>query len=126
LSTSLSTGLHLGTVLPSTRPERMVWRSMRVLAMLAVPVYVFNGAGAQLVAGLLGQASPGAFDMVAASLLGAIGAVAFVMAVAYYGTIAAVRFRVDPDTYGIPLVTSSVDFAGAVALILAVTALGIT
>jgi mgtE-like transporter len=126
LSTSLATSLHLGTVLPSSKPERMVWRSMRLLALLAVPVYLFNGAGAQFVAGLLGQASPGPGYLVAASMLGAVGAVAFVMAVAYYGTIAAVRFRVDPDTYGIPLVTSSVDFAGAVALILAVTALGIT
>ena len=52
-------------------------------------------------------------------------AVGFVVAVAYYGTIAAVRFGVDPDTYGIPLVTSSVDFVGALFLILVIVALGV-
>jgi mgtE-like transporter len=52
-------------------------------------------------------------------------AVAFVLAVAYYGTVAAFRLGVDPDTYGIPVVTSSVDFAGAFALVLAIVALGV-
>ena len=33
---------------------------------------------------------------------------------------------VDPDTYGIPIVTASVDFVGAVALIVTIVALGIT
>jgi mgtE-like transporter len=51
--------------------------------------------------------------------------VSFVVVIAYYGSIVAVRFGVDPDTYGIPTVTSSVDFVGAVALVLAVSALGI-
>ena len=35
-------------------------------------------------------------------------AVLFVVAVAYYGTIAAYRANLDPDTYGIPVVSSSV------------------
>ena len=64
--------------------------------------------------------------MISASLLGGVAAVAFVVAVAYYGTVAAVRLRVDPDTYGIPIVTSSVDFIGAIALIAAAAAVGIT
>ena len=49
----------------------------------------------------------------------------FVMAVAYYGTIAAWRVNLDPDTYGIPVVTASVDFVGAVALIVTVIAVGL-
>ena len=48
---------------------------------------------------------------------GGLGAVLFVIALAYYGTIAAWRVDVDPDTYGIPVVTASVDFVGVVALI---------
>jgi mgtE-like transporter len=47
------------------------------------------------------------------------------VAIAYYGTIAAVRFGADPDTYGVPLVTSSVDFVGAIALIVVIVAIGI-
>lgn len=126
LASNLASGLHLGTIDPSARPAAAVWRDVRILALAAVPVYVFNGAGAHLMGRLFNQASPGLVPMVGASLMGAVGAVAFVVVIAYYGSVAAVRFRVDPDTYGIPLVTSSVDFVGAVVLILAVSALGIT
>jgi mgtE-like transporter len=126
LTSRVSTGLHLGTIEPTMRPTRALWRDARVLALLAVPVYVFNAAGAHFVGGLLGEASPGLGMMVAASLLGALGAVAFVVVIAYYGSIVAVRFGVDPDTYGIPIVTSSVDFVGAMALVLALAVLGLT
>jgi mgtE-like transporter len=63
--------------------------------------------------------------MVAASMVAAVFALAFVVALAYYGTIAAIRLGVDPDTYGIPIVTSFVDFVGAVALIVTIVALGL-
>ena len=77
-------------------------------------------------AGLLGEASPGLVQMVAVSLIAGAVAVAFVLAVAYYGTIAAWQVNLDPDTYGIPVVTASVDFVGAVALIVTVIAFGLT
>jgi mgtE-like transporter len=49
-----------------------------------------------------------------------------VVAVAYYGAVAAHRTGVDPDTYGIPVVSSSVDFVGAFTLILAIATLGLS
>jgi len=63
--------------------------------------------------------------MVLATLIGGLAAVLFVIALAYYGTIAAWRVHLDPDTYGIPVVTASVDFVGVVALVVTVLALGI-
>lgn len=125
LSASLATSLHLGTVTPARWPPRMVRRDIRLITVLAVVVFAFNGLGANAVATLLGQASPGAVEMLAAALLGGAAAVAFVVAVAYYGTITAVRLRVDPDSYGIPMVTSSVDLVGVLALVSAVAVLGI-
>ena len=35
------------------------------------------------------------------------------------------RFGLDPDTYGIPMVTSSLDLVGAFTLIVAVAAVGV-
>ena len=49
-----------------------------------------------------------------------------VLAIAYYGTIAAVRLGIDPDTYGIPLVSSTVDLVGALTLVVAIATLGLT
>jgi mgtE-like transporter len=49
----------------------------------------------------------------------------FVVVVAYYGTIVAFRTGLDPDTYGIPVVSSSVDFFGALTLIVTIAVLGV-
>jgi len=49
----------------------------------------------------------------------------FVVFVAYYATVFAFRTGLDPDTYGIPVVSSSVDFVGAVTFIVTITVLGI-
>jgi len=125
LSARLSTKLHLGLMAPTPVPNRDARLDGAMMLVLGLPVYLFNGVGAHYVGLALGQASPGLLQMVGASLLGGALAVGFVVAVAYYGTIAAVRFGVDPDTYGIPLVTSSVDFAGALFLILIIIALGV-
>ncbi len=125
LSSRLASKLHLGLVAPENVPSREARRDIRVVALLAVPVFAFNGIGAQYVGQLLGQQSPGLGRMLLVTAVGGAVAVAFVLAVAYYGTIAAFRLGVDPDTYGIPVVTSSVDFAGAFALVLAIVALGV-
>jgi len=49
-----------------------------------------------------------------------------VLAIAYYGTLATIRTNLDPDTYGIPMVTSTVDLIGAMTLIVAISVLGLT
>ncbi|MDY7103621.1 MAG: magnesium transporter [Actinomycetota bacterium] len=125
LSARLATAFHLGTLDAGLVPASIARRDIVVLLVLSVPVYVVNAAGAHIVARVLGQASPGLGHLVFASVIGGAAAVTFVMAAAYYGALAAVRFGVDPDTYGIPLVTSSVDFAGVVALMVTISALGI-
>jgi mgtE-like transporter len=125
LSSRLSTKLHLGLMTPAPFPNRDARADGSLILLLGLPIYLFNGVGAHYVGRVLGQASPGVVEMVAVSLLGGVFAVLFVVAVAYYGTIAAVRFGADPDTYGIPLVTSSVDFVGALALIVVIVAVGI-
>jgi mgtE-like transporter len=126
LASRLSTKLHLGLMSPASFPSRDARADGSLILLLGVPVYLLNAIGAHFVSRLLGQASPGLLDMVVVSLLGGLFAVLFVVAVAYYGTIAAVRFGADPDTYGIPLVTSSVDFVGAVALIVVIVSIGIS
>jgi len=125
LSSRLGSKVHLGLVVPAAVPGREARRDIGLVSLLALPIFVFNGAGAHLVARLLDQESPGLASMLQVSLLGGVLAVLFVLAVGYYGTIAAVRFGVDPDTYGIPLVTSSVDFTGAFCLVLAIVAVGV-
>lgn len=125
LASRLATNLHLGLVEPVVRPGREARRDALLVLLIGFPIFLFNGVGAHVVAELIGRASPGLGWMVLASLVGGLVAVLFVIALAYYGTIGAWRVDVDPDTYGIPMVTASVDFVGVVALIVTVVALGI-
>lgn len=125
LSSRLSTKLHLGLIEPTPFPSRSARRDMQTVLVLAVLSFTYTGAVAHLAGTLAGLESPGLADMIAVTLLGGLIANAFLAAVAYYGTIVAVRFGLDPDTYGIPVVTSALDLVGAFTLIFAIVALGV-
>src|SRR5690606_24135113 len=59
LASRLGSKLHLGLVAPTALPSREARRDIALVALLALPVFLFNGLGAHLVAGVVGQASPG-------------------------------------------------------------------
>jgi len=125
LAGRLSTKLLLGTVEATATPDREARRDIRGVYLLAVPVFLADGVGAHYMARLLGQASPGLSDMAVVALGAGLVAMAFVVVLAYATTVLAVRTGLDPDTYGIPVVSSSLDFVGAVVLIVAISALGL-
>lgn len=125
LANRLSSKIHLGIVQVAALPGREARADILFVVLLAVPVFAVNAAVAEAAAGLIGVASPGLALMVGASLMGGLIAVGFAVLIAYYGTLVAVRLGLDPDTYGMPMVTSSIDLVGAFALILAIVALGI-
>ena len=92
---------------------------------LCVPIFAVAGVVAEFGGVITDQASPGLLELVAVSVLGGLMASLAVVLVAYYTTVFAIRFGLDPDTYGIPMVTSSLDFVGAFTLILALVAVGV-
>lgn len=125
LASRLSSKLLLGLIDPEGVPGRAARADIGFVVVLALPIYALNGLGAHLVAELLGVRSPGIVDMLALCIIGGAVLMAFVAVVAYYGTVAAFRTGLDPDTYGIPVVSSSVDFVGALTLVLTIAALGV-
>ncbi len=116
LSARVATGLHLGTRRAALWPDHGTRADVTALGGLAVPVMLYNAVGAWAVAGLIGPADPGLGAVVGTTLIAGVGAVTFAFAIAYLSGVAAVQVRLDPDTYGIPVVTSSVDLVGAVLL----------
>ena len=125
LSSRLATKLHLGLVSPQPFPSGEARGDIALVFLLGVPVHLFNGVGAHLVGRVLVHQSPGLPEMALLSLVSGAVSLVFVVVVAYYGTIAAVRMGLDPDTHGIPIVSSSVDFVGAFSLVLAIALLGL-
>jgi mgtE-like transporter len=125
LAARLSSKLHLGISEPTARPPRAARADFRLVAVFAVPVFTLLALSADLVSLLLGLESPGPVRMVGISLVGGLLATSACLAITYYGAIAAYRLGLDPDNHGIPLVTSSMDLIGALALIFAILLLGV-
>lgn len=125
LSSRLSSKLHLGTIAATAVPGRHARPDLLSTLALAVPVFVAAALLTQLFGQLFGLGGPTLASLISLALLGGLVATGLAMVVAYYGTIAAVRFGLDPDTWGIPLVTAALDLGGAFAFILTVEALGL-
>jgi len=121
LSGRLASKLHLGLIAPTVTPSRSARRDLMLGFVLAVPVFVLIGGLADVAGRVFGFASPGLVDLLTISLTGGLIATALAGLIAYYGTAAAIRLGFDPDTYGIPLVTSTVDLAGAAAIVTAIS-----
>ncbi len=124
LSSRLASKLHLGLIEPSNLPGRDARREMFRIFLLAAPAFVGLAALSQFAALLGDLTSPGIAEMVSAALVGGMVATVIATFVAYYGTIAAERHGLDPDTYGIPLVTSFMDLLGAFTLVAALSVIG--
>jgi mgtE-like transporter len=125
LSSRLGTKVHLGLVQSTAWPQREALLDMRSIALLAVPIFALVGLAAHLGSVVVGAESPGFVMMVAVASLAGVGATLVVVAVAYYGTLAAVRFGLDPDTAAIPLTNSMLDLVGAFTLVGTIVLLGV-
>ncbi len=126
LSSRLATGFHLGLIEPTSIPGRAARTHARAVLLLAIPVFVVLGVASWGGAAAFDFSNPGVGRMLGVALTGGLLATVFVVVVAYYGTLAAVRLGLDPDTVGIPLVTSSLDFVGAFTLIFSIVLWGLT
>lgn len=125
LSSRLASKLHLGVIEPVGRPQRAARNDFILTLFFAIPVFVLVALSTNLAAGAFHLHSPGVLRMVEISLIGGFIATGFALLIAYYGSIAAYRLGLDPDNHGIPLITSSMDLVGAIALILAIVLVGI-
>jgi mgtE-like transporter len=125
LSSRLASKLHLGIIEPRSRPQRAALVDFSIILLLAVPVFVLVAISSEIAASVFHQTSPGVFNMIGVSLVGGFLATIAGIAVAYYGTVATYRFGLDPDNFGVPLLTASMDLVGAFSLIAAIALLRI-
>ena len=123
----VATNLHIGSVEPTLSPSAQTRRDASLILSLAVPITILNAVGGVVVARLVNNNTyPGLWWTLAISACAFALTTLFVIALAYYSTIGAWRLNVDPDSYGVPVVTAAVDFIGTVALVVAVVAFGLT
>jgi mgtE-like transporter len=126
LSAQLATRLHLGLTEPRALPDRGARSVIVAVLVLSLPTFVLTALAVEVGAALAGMSGPAVIELVGVASFGGCITMLLVVPVAYYGAVAAVRVGLDPDTYGIPLVTSMLDLVGAFALVSAILALGLT
>jgi mgtE-like transporter len=125
LSSRLTSKLHLGVLTPRGRPESVAILDATVVMLIALAIFPLLGVAAEAVALALGLPSPGLLRMVGVAVIAGAIATALALLVAYYSAVATYRLGLDPDNHGIPMITSSMDFAGVLSVVVALAAVGV-
>jgi mgtE-like transporter len=125
LSSRLSSKIHLGLLAPRGLPPLSTFRDFALVYIFATGVYLFIGGASHFLAVALALNSPGLLLMLGISALAGLIATTAAVFAAYYGSIVSYRFGLDPDTYGIPIITASVDLLGFLGLIISLIVFGL-
>ncbi|MDN5698530.1 MAG: magnesium transporter, partial [Rubrobacter sp.] len=141
LASRLSSKVHVGLMEPRGLPQLVALADVLLIYVFAIGVFLFIGGAAHFLALGLGAAlgpellgalglqassmSPGLFAMLGVSALAGLIATTAAILAAYYGSVTSFRLGMDPDTYGIPIITAAVDLFGFVSLIIALSVFGI-
>lgn len=116
LGSRLSTGMHTGELNPSFLPERDVVHHFIIsylYTLILLPLLALIAHGAAV---LMGLNSPGLGMLVIISLAAGLVVMTLVNGVAYITASLSFRYGLDPDNFGIPVITSLIDVIGAAAL----------
>lgn len=127
LSSRLSSKVHLGLLAPRGIPQLAAFKDFTLTYIFAAGVYVFIGGASHFLAVWLfsPDASPGFVAMLGISALAGLIATTAAVLAAYYGSTVSYRLGLDPDTYGIPIITAAVDLLGFMSLIIALVVFGL-
>ena len=126
LSARIATKLHLGVLDPSRVALDPVAPDLTLVVLVAIPTYFVLGIAADVLAALTGLASPGVIEMFGVVLLAGALATSMTCVVAYGAALVTYRLGWDPDNNGVPLVSSTSDFLGAVSFMVALVILGLS
>jgi mgtE-like transporter len=125
LSSRLASKLHLGVIVARGRPEALVLLDFSIIFLFAALTFALAGVSAHVASAIVGLASPGVLTVVGISMLAGLIATIAAVWVAYYSAVVTFRRGLDPDNFGIPLITSTLDFVGVIALIIALVTFGV-
>jgi mgtE-like transporter len=126
LSARLGSDLHLGLISPRVVPERLAGLELSFTILFSGLAFVSVGLIGHVGAVATGLTSPGLSTMVGVSVLG--GALASVLLVIVSWSTASATYRLgrDPDNYGIPIVTATMDLLGVLCLVAAISIIGVS
>jgi mgtE-like transporter len=125
LSSRLSSKLQLGVITPRGLPERPAVLDASIVVLLGLAIFVVIGVVGFGLGAATGTVGPGAADTIGGTLLAGVLVLPLIVVVGYYLAVLTSRFGLDPDNHSVPIITSVLDLAGVVALILAMSLSGV-
>ena len=117
LTSRIGTEMHMGMIDPVLFPQKTVLKHFGENYIYSIIFLPLMGAIAHFAAVLLGITTPGILMMVVISLLAGILVVTAMNLLGYYTAVITYRKGFDPDNFGVPVVTSSIDLIGATCLL---------
>lgn len=125
LTSRFSSLLHMGILKPSKAPGKVAMENFAIIYIFAMWVFTLLGLSSYLVGLLLGLASPPLLDMIFLSLVAGLVTVTVLNIISYYVAVLTFHFSLDPDDHSIPLTSSAIDSAGAIALMVFIVLMGL-
>jgi len=117
LGSRLSTGMHTGELAPTLIPRRDVVHHFIIsylYTLILLPLLALIAHGAAV---LMGLNSPGLGILVTISLIAGLIVMTLVSGATYVTASLSFRYGLDPDNFGIPVITSLIDLIGAATLV---------
>jgi mgtE-like transporter len=125
LSSRLSSKLQLGVITARGRPERPAVVDASIVVLLGLVTFTVIGVVGFALAAITGQPGPGAADTIVGTFSAGVLVLPLILVVGYYLAVLTSRFGLDPDNHAVPIITSVLDLAGVVALLLAMSLSGV-
>ncbi len=117
LCSRLATGMHMGSIAPNVLPKKDIlpyFSTSYGYSVVLFPLLALIAHGAAL---LLGSTSPGLAEMILISVVSGFILISLVNIISYSTATMSFRYGLDPDNFGIPVITSAIDLLGATILI---------
>ena len=117
LCSRLATGMHMGELSPSVIPTREVFGHFAqsyLYSFILIPVLVLTVYYASMMLGL--DSPPLSLLMVICMTTGML-VITLVNFIGYFAASMSFRYGLDPDNFGIPVITSFIDLTGAALLV---------
>ncbi|MBN1431941.1 MAG: magnesium transporter [Methanomicrobiaceae archaeon] len=117
LCSRLATGMHMGEIIPSAIPHRDVighFAESYIFSLVLLPLLAVIAYSSALIIGL---ETPAFMILLITCLSAGLVVITFVNIVGYFAASMSFRYGLDPDNFGIPVITSFIDLAGAALLV---------
>jgi mgtE-like transporter len=126
LGARLTSALHMGTIEPRIRGQRMLRTNVTASWGMSLVTFAFAGVIFFLTAYLIGTSMLGSLRLAAAFFVAGVILTAVIIFTTITAAFISFTRGLDPDNVVIPVVTSIVDVLGVVCLIFAIQILGVS